>query len=298
MTYFMKYVVTVLLFLTALANAQSLLTEIQTTTIPLGPNITQVGIEKGEGENWKPLFFSADTSGNIHIPDFYKYRIAVYSSAGDLVRAIPVQEGISPRMNYFSLAAGLGYITYDGNTLFYINANGSLKWKHPFGFGVIPTRVFVSSAGIFAAFPSQPGSKQGTFVFTYSSPQILGSLGYTAGSKTVPLVAVQSGKPFALQLGDMHLLPDYGASSFKGPGQATLLAVSADFRSLWSVRNGRNETFSLYSPTGRLLKIGLIVFPEGDEGTGFWTYVDADLGVYKNYYQNDEMLIVKYRLSD
>jgi hypothetical protein len=51
---------------------------------------TQLGLVEGGGEHWKPLFFSVGNDGTIHIPDFYKARIAVYDKAGKLFeRAFP-----------------------------------------------------------------------------------------------------------------------------------------------------------------------------------------------------------------
>jgi hypothetical protein len=278
------------------ASAQSLLSPAKTAVIPLGPNQNEIGIEKGEGEDWKPLFFSVDISGNIAIPDFYKGRIVLFTPEGKLIRGMQVSEGISPRMNYFGIAPSGGYVTYSDYTMYYLSAEGRVIWSHPFGIGAIPERIFPSATGIFALFPSISTSRQGTIVFAFSSSQPIGTYGLTSSGRTIPLVSSDGGKPFALKLGEMSAIPEYGPQGFQGPQNAVLQYISGDYTSLWSLRNEDGESFFLYSAKGALVSSGEIIFPEGETGSGFWTFIKSDLTIYKNYYKDDAISITSYRL--
>jgi hypothetical protein len=294
----MKAFLLLLLFIPTITFGQSSLVIEQTTTIPLGPGANQIGIEKAEGEDWKPLFFSIDGTGNIHIPDFYKGRIAIFSPEGRLIRALAVPQGISPRMNYFSLAAVPGYVTWDGSALYLLDEKGALKWKHPFGYGSIPDRVFVSPSGIFVHLPSFQGVEQGCLVFGYSSPTILGTFGLTTPAGRVPMIAAEGGKAFALKLGDMHSIPGLGVGSFDGPPDAVLLSVTDDLRSAWFEHRKGEDVVTLFSSAGKHVLTEAIVFPAGEEGSGFWTYANSDLSMYKNYFTSDSLQILKYRISE
>jgi hypothetical protein len=74
-----------LLIFTVFSTQAQNLTEISRTRIEFGPGKSQIGIEQGAGEHWKPLFFSVDDEGIIHIPDFYKNRIACFDKKGKLL---------------------------------------------------------------------------------------------------------------------------------------------------------------------------------------------------------------------
>lgn len=124
------------------------------TSISFGRNNDQISIDRGEGEIWKPLFFDVDAKSQIHIPDFYKGRIAVFNTDSKLVNSITVSEGISPRMNFFSLNENGTYTTYDNYSLYLLSEKGEVIWKQQMGIGVIPTRIFVDGRGVFIKFPS------------------------------------------------------------------------------------------------------------------------------------------------
>jgi hypothetical protein len=299
-TAFMRFlsVLSLLLTFSFSAYAQALLSPIKQTHIPFGPNANEIGIEKGEGENWKPLFFSVDNSGNIAVPDFYKGRIAMFSPEGKFLKGLQLQQGISPRMNYFGANPSGGYVTYTDYALYCLSTEGRVNWSRPFGIGAIPERVYPCSTGIFVLFSAVLGPRQGTMVFSYSSPQPMGTYGYGSSGGMVPLIAAEGGKPFALKLGDMRALPEYGQLGFNGPQEAILQYVTKDHSSIWSLRVEGNEAFFLYSAKGLPVSSGQILFPEGEAGNGFWTFVCSDLSICKNYFTDDGIEIVKYRLPN
>lgn len=292
----MKLVPTlVLLFGATAVFAQSLDPE-RTITIPLGPGPGEVAVEKGEGEDWKPLFFGVDSTGNVHIPDFYNGRIAIFSSAGRLIRSLVVREGISPRMNFFSLAATGGYVTWDNNSLYLLDGDGRVKWKHEFGFGVIPERVISLDSGIFVSVPATKDASQGCIVFGYAGPTILGTFGMNTPEGRLPMVSGPDGQPFTLSLSAMRRLPGVSPGTYTGLSDAALLSIAADASSLWVEHSREADTIVLFTASGELLGTGRIVFPPGDVSNGFWTCADADLAIYKNYYADETLSIVKYRL--
>lgn len=124
------------------------------TSISFGRNSDQISIDRGEGEIWKPLFFDVDKDSQIHIPDFYKGRIAIFNKKGELINSIITPEGISPRMNFFSLNNNGTYTTYDNYSLYLLDSEGNVIWKQQMGIGVIPVRIYVDDRGVFIKFPS------------------------------------------------------------------------------------------------------------------------------------------------
>jgi len=153
-------------------------------------------------------------------------------------------------MNVFHYLEGTGYVTFEGYYLNFLGTDGNLRWKRPFGIGSVPSRVFLSDSGIFVFPPASRESDRVSLVFGYTSSRLLGSFGFPAGERTVPLVAGPAGAPFSLRLADMRLLPQYGASAFPGPDRTGLLSVSADGRSVWSLRGSGRETVFIFSHKG------------------------------------------------
>lgn len=141
------------------------------TVIEFGRNNNQIGIDKSDEGIWKPLFFDIDGDSNIYIPDFYKGRIAVFNSDGELLKSIKVSEGISPRMNYFCLNDNDTFTTYDNYTLYQLSADGVVTWKVSMGLGAIPVRIYNDSRGIFIKF-----SRGDYFHYAFSSDKLLGNV--------------------------------------------------------------------------------------------------------------------------
>lgn len=119
------------------------------TTIGYGLENDQIGFDFFNDEMWMPLFFDVDAMGYIHIPDFYKKRIAVYDQDGKLIKIIGVDEAISPRMNYFKLNPDESYITYNDYSLFHVSKKGEVLWKYHFGLGVIPETIYSNNSNVY-----------------------------------------------------------------------------------------------------------------------------------------------------
>lgn len=138
-----------IILLILLVLSMNLFTQVK---VFFGEGKNEIGIDIGEFETWKPLFFSVDSSSNLHIPDFYKNRIAIFNTSSTLLKEIDLDKGISPRMNYFNLNYNNTYTTYDNYTLFLLSDKGEIIWKFFFGIGEIPTHVFCDDRGVFVSF--------------------------------------------------------------------------------------------------------------------------------------------------
>ncbi|MBN1798568.1 MAG: hypothetical protein JW822_08315 [Spirochaetales bacterium] len=282
----------VLVLIICWAQAQSL-TEISRTRIDFGPGQAQIGLESSAGEQWKPLFFAVDDRGLIHIPDFYKQRIALFDAKGKLVAAKPCAKGISPRMNFFALAPNGSYVTFSDSALFLIKADGELGWQYSFGPAVIPQRIFTTDAALFVILPPHLDSDGRALVFDYNNSRPLGRFGIRHEGKGIPVVQNSGELPFTLDIAQMAYLPQY-SGKFQSDSGAALIYISGSGQSVWKQKHSSGETILIYSPQGALTHQGSIYYPEGASGTGFWTSVDEKLVVYKNYFSDEYMEIVGY----
>jgi hypothetical protein len=273
------------------------LVEVSSTKILFGLGENQVGVDKGGGEHWKPLFFSVDKTGVIHIPDFYKNRIVLFDVKGKLVKVLPVKEGISPRMNYFALAYSGRYVSFGDYTLFLLASDGSLVWKRQFGYGAIPEAVFANGVGIFLVLPDDDGR---AIIFDYASDRPLGRYGFMDGKKGVPMIRSAENANFTFTFSYMSRIPNSisSKSAFQLKEDAFLVAIDASNRSLWKKQLDRSESIWLFSDKGALVKQGTIAYSDSSvEGNGFWTFADENMTVYKNYFYEDYMIITGYRFK-
>lgn len=285
------------LFIHAIVFSQTL-KPINHTRIQFGRGKQEISIEKGGGEHWKPLFFHVDEKGIIHIPDFYKMRIALFNPDGSFHKEKKCPSGISPRMNYFSLVMDKYYVTFNDNSFYLINSDGSVKWEYSFGLGVIPSRVFPNNVGIFMVFPRFADTDGRSIVFDYAQSQPIGRFGIKQGDKGIPLIQNAENFTFTFTLGEMGRLEKYKEGSFKGEEDARLLFVNSENVSVWKKKDDTGETILIFSGEGQLLRKGSIYYPEGVSGTGFWTCIDEDLVIYKNYFYEDWMEVVAYGFGD
>jgi hypothetical protein len=328
---FLGGLVLVLAGLRLQAQAAGLI-EVERIRIGLGRETGQVGMERDGGEDWKPLFFDVDREGRIHVPDFYKGRIAVFDRGGRLAEQKPCPEGISPRMNYFCLAPNGRYIAFGDQHLYCLRADGTLAWKREMGYGAIPIHVWANEIGIFLVLPFGDGR---SLVFDYSSDRPLGRFGCQAGEEQVPMIATPgtdgpagggrtgnaqagggqgdsgaaAGAPsaggqgrFTFRLSRMRGLAEAGGEergeAFRLAQEAWLVGVDAESRSLWQSKDGRTELYSLFSGSGALLQQGSLVLPDGLPGSGFWTVVDGRMRVYKSRFLESYMEISVYRFPE
>jgi hypothetical protein len=271
------------------------LVEISRTKIFFGPGKTEVGIEKGGNEHWKPLFFSVDEKGIIHIPDFYKNRIILFDKKGALLESIPVKEGLSPRMNFFTLSPNGHYVTFSDSTLYLLGKNGLLSWKRFLGYGSTPETLYANKVAVFLALP---GDDERCVIFDYASDRPLGRYGFMDGKKGIPMIRSENKTDFALTLSRMTTIPNstIPPGSFAAKEDANLIRVDTANKSLWKKQHNKSETLYFFSEKGKLLNQGDIAYPESStDGNGFWTFADENLNIYKNYFYDDYMLIVGYR---
>ncbi|MBN1700032.1 MAG: hypothetical protein JW881_21155 [Spirochaetales bacterium] len=287
------YIIIILILLTFTSYSDGLKAE-KRITIGFGKEENKIGIDTGGGEHWKPLFFSIDKTGFIHIPDFYKSRIAVFDGKGKLVAQKSCKEGISPRMNYFCLTPHGPYVTYSDYTLFLLNEDGSVKWKSMLGYGMIPRFLWANDLAIFIVFP---GKDERAIVFDYLSSRPIGRFGFKAGEESIPMVMSKNKTQFTLTIDNMQKIPgmDVTNHAFNLEENAFLLFIDNDDKTLWKRRQGETEYIYLFSKSGGLEKEGVIHFPETEiEGTGFWTVCDNELHIYKNYFYENHMEIAVY----
>lgn len=153
------------------------------TKIYLGNEEDQIGFDKSEDGIWLPIFFDVDDDENVHFPDFYKGRIAVFNNGGELVTSYFIEEGISPRMNYFSLNPNGTYTTFDNGTLYLLDDIGSIIWKSEIGLGNIPISIYTDDRGIFLKLSGSDFT-----YYSYSSNRPLGNIKNILlnGKKQVP----------------------------------------------------------------------------------------------------------------
>jgi hypothetical protein len=186
-------------------------------------------------------------------PDFHKNRIACFDLKGKLVKALAVKEGISPRMNYFSLAPKERYVTFGGYTLYLIGSDGSLIWKRQFGYGAIPENLFANDVGIFLVLPGGDGK---AIVFDYVLNRPLGKYGFTNGEDGVPMIRTCGKGNFTFRLSEIVIMPESGfpKGGFHATSDAFLVYVDSANKSLWKKKSAGGEELFLFSATGTPLE--------------------------------------------
>jgi hypothetical protein len=272
------------------------LVEVSSTSIAYGNAATQIGLVEGGGEHWKPLFFAVDAEGSIHIPDFYKARIAVYDKAGKLKEAKPCPAGISPRMNYFGMSSQGTYVAFGDGSLYVIKKDGKLAWQYNFGYGIIPARIIPSQSALFLILPPHVDRDGRAIVFDYGSATPLGRYGKELADRRIPLIQWGEDTVFTPMLKDMRALEGF-KGKFIGSDKACFVAADKEGKSLWSEKSETGETIYLFSKSGDLISKGYIAFQGAMPATGFWTVADDELTIYKNYFFKDHMLVVGYRFK-
>ncbi|MBN1413350.1 MAG: hypothetical protein JW969_21085 [Spirochaetales bacterium] len=291
-----KITLTIILATTLFGSLYSQdLKEIKRIEIAFGMEKEQIGIDKGGGEHWKPLFFDVDKKGNIHIPDFYKQRIAVFNDKGGFIDGLTCKEGISPRMNFFSITPQGFYVSFNDYTLFLLNDKGKVNWQKQLGFGAIPQFIYANGVAIFLSLPADDGR---SVVFDYFSNRPIGKLGFMENNTGIPLIQNSNRDKFTFSLSHMKKIPDssFKKTAFSGKEEAFLLATDLKSNSLWKRKLDGEDHLFLYNKSGGLLGKGVIRYPKtGIEGNGFWTAADENMQVYKNYFFDDYMEIVVYK---
>jgi len=294
----LKRVFLILLILAAshyFALADPLL-ETSRTRIDYGHGDGQIGLVESAGEHWKPLFFAVDNDGNIHIPDFYKARIAVFDKTGKLKEAKPCPQGLSPRLNYFGQSPHGWYVTFGDGSLFVIKPDGKLAYSYNFGYGIIPARIVPARSAIFVILPPHLDKDGRAILFDYGSSRPLGRYGMEKRDGNIPLIHWADEQEYTPLLKDMAVVRGT-TGRFQGPVKASFIGADEEGRSLWSEKTDTGETILIYSKDGILLDKGYVAFPSGLPGTGFWTVADDALTVYKNFFFKDHMLVVGYRFG-
>ncbi|MBN2735514.1 MAG: hypothetical protein JXR70_00945 [Spirochaetales bacterium] len=265
-------------------------------TIPFGSAENQITIDQGGGEHWKPLFFDIDAQGRIHIPDFYKSRIAVFDFKGKLQTSKPCPEGISSRMNFFALSSKNVYITFSDYTLYNLNALGKLNWKHQLGIGFIPASLYPGDQAIYLV-PS--GQDQRAIVYDFASNTPIGRMGFMKEGSGVAIVQSPSGKPYTLELSSMSRLPDnsIGPAQFQSEKKAHLLFIDTSDSSYWKAAADHYETLLVYDADGKKIREKNISYMNSEtSGNAFWT-VCRNNHLYKNYFFDDHMIVAEYSLE-
>lgn len=246
----MKKIILVSLFIVFTANITS------ETIIRFGRNIDEIGVDRGEGEIWKPLFFDVDKSGNIHIPDFYKGRVAIFKPDGQLYKEIVFPDGISPRMNYFCLNLDGTYTTYDNYTLYLINQVGETIWSNPMGLGAIPTRLYTDNRGVFIQF-------SGSNIIQY---------GYSHNN---PIGTVDS-----LLLSKKYKVDD------------AMLVFQEGKNTIW-LTNGRIKSVLVKNGKKNIKKIAV---PNNiTSGSGYWVVRGKDSKLYSSLFTEDNVSIMQLK---
>jgi hypothetical protein len=270
-----------------------LLKGFHTIKITFGHAKDAVGADIEGGEDWKPLFFTVDITKAVHIPDFYKNRIAVYAVDGRLQASKPCPAGLSPRMNYFSLTSQGHYITVSDYQLYCLNNKAGVLWKKDLGYGNIPEYMYTGKTALYIVLPF---GEQRTLVFDYASEQPTGWLGIKQPGESIPLVMENAGVYFTSRLSQMKKLAGMSTKAYTLNEDAMLLYISPANESLWKSRKEQSEIYYLFSPQGQLLHQAALIFPPGvGEGSGFWTVIGEKFIIYKNYFYKDYMEIVAYK---
>jgi hypothetical protein len=266
-------------------------------TIGLGNAVGQIGYDAGEGEIWKPVFFAVDLNGNVHVPDFYKDRIAIFDSKGQLKAAIACNSGLSPSMSYFSLTPDGSYVTFDSSVLYLLERTGKMRWRYQFPLGTFLEGIYLGTKN--AQLLPIATKEQGISVsFDYAGGQPSIDRGKILGGRTLTILWDLGKSEFTEILSDMALLA--GNDRYLPPNadkKYRLLKVTVDGMSVWSDNEGGWERILAFDAQGILMKSRTIAFDHLTSGSGFWSYVTEDLKLYKVYFTEKAMEIHIYDLN-
>jgi hypothetical protein len=129
-----------------------------TAILGFGESEVELGGDFEGGESWFPLLFALGGEGNIHVPDFYKDRFAIYCSDGAFLRAVPSPIAISPDLRSFRIAPDGAYVFFQAPFIVRVEADGSAFSRYELPMGSLPTAFMSTDAGIFLTLPTIKGS--------------------------------------------------------------------------------------------------------------------------------------------
>jgi hypothetical protein len=271
------------------------LVQVSSVRIQYGNMDNQIGLVE-DGGHWKPLFFCVDAEGNVHVPDVYKSRIAVFGKDDKLKASKPCPAGISPRMNYFGMNPRGMYCAFGDGQLSLITKYGRLSWQYNFGYGIIPSWIVPSNSALFLVLPTDLDKDGRAIVFDYGLGTPIGRSGSKKEDRIIPLFTWGE-MTFTPWLKDMRALKGWKGKYNGSQGGVWFVYADKDGNSLWSEKTETGETIYLFSKAGDLVSKGYIAFQGDMPATGFWTVADSSLTVYKNYFFKDRMLVVGYKFK-
>lgn len=248
----LKQIIIILLFLSTITTQVYADTEIQ-----FGNNKDQISIDKSSEGIWKPLFFDVDQNSNIHIPDFFKGRIAIFTPEGKLYKELQINEGISSRMNYFALNQDNTYTTYDNYSLYLLSQEGTVIWKVQMGLGAIPQHIYRDNRGIFIKFPS-------SVYYQYS---------YESGKLTNKIEDI--------------LLNN------KTEEKNSILLYQDKNSDIWITNKNRQILVNEYYDKNNKEQKKLPIQRNSTNGSGFWIIRGLDKNIYSSLYSNRNLKIVQ-----
>jgi len=261
------------------------------TVIGLGTKDDEIGVLRSYGEHWKPLFFAVDKEGQVHIPDFYKNRIVVYSSQGRFQKAIPVQQGLSPRMNVFLRNTAGQYLSLTDGSLFVLDPQGKVLWQKGLGMAFFPQQILFSDESVQVL---STGSRGRVFRFRASDGTPLPFLDHPLGEeRTLPLFALGNQR-FTYYLRNMPLLrPDWEVD--ESLRNYRLFALQGNGNSLWmELMDLSNSKWVLQlNPQGKEVKRTFVSDPSSFAGSGVMTIIGEQGGIYQAAFTDESMQILK-----
>jgi len=188
-------------------------------------------------------------------------------------------------------------VVYNDFTLFLIKSDGTLLWKNMLGIGVIPNFIWANEVAIFFV---PPGGESRSVVFDYFNSKPIGSFGYTKEKLEIPMIMTKNDGQFTVKINYMQTIPNqkWQKGAFACEENPTLCYVDTLNNSLWKTSKGLIEQYYYYTNTGKLLFDAFLIIPETKvEGTGFWTFIDEKLQIYKNWFYEDYMEVVQYKME-
>lgn len=125
--------------------------------LPFGDTKEDLGADLEDGEEWFPVLFALDGTGSVHVPDFYKGRVAVYDREGSFVREVPAPELVSPRMNLFGLGRDGNYFSFGDFAFVSADATGKIRWSLPFPIGTMVEGAVATDDAVYLIASGESG---------------------------------------------------------------------------------------------------------------------------------------------
>lgn len=186
-----------------------------------------------EGDTlWYPIFFSVDKDNNIHIPDFYRGRIAIWSVSGGLIKSVATGY-ISPRMNVFIRSPEGKYIVIDSGKMYLLSEEGKLEWSYQFPFAFIPEAVYAIENYIYVLSHAESNGKSGRAAYAFQSDtdQPLGILGRETEESIIPVIIASETLVVSDNLANAQFLNDKEIS--EGSEDIIFVARDGSHNSWW-----------------------------------------------------------------